>query len=77
MSVYSAFRLGYGMQVVSGVETQTAKVTDYKGLSLETEFGINLTPAVFAGFAYNYHKHFSFNAEIHTFAFRIGFNFGK
>jgi hypothetical protein len=82
MSVYTAFRLGYGMQVVSGayipnIGTQTADDTDYKGLCLETELGINLTPTVFAGFAYNYHKHFGFNIEEHTFAFRVGFNFGK
>ncbi|MCL2168253.1 MAG: WG repeat-containing protein [Lentimicrobiaceae bacterium] len=78
MSVYSAFRLGYGMQVASGSNISLYhSVTDFKGLCMETELGINLTPTFFAGFAYNYHKHFGIPAERHTFAFRVGFNFGK
>jgi len=78
MSVYSAFRIGYGMQVASGSNIALYhSVTDFKGLCIEAELGINLTPAVFAGFAYNFHKHFGIPAERHTFAFRIGFNFGK
>ena len=74
MSVYSAFRLGYGMLVSSSLENF---LTDYKGLCLETEFGINLTPTVFAGFVYNHHLHFGLSLKNHTFAFRLGFNFGK
>lgn len=77
LSVYTAFRLGYGMLPASGIGAQTVDVTDYEGLCLEAEFGINLTPAIFTGFTYNYHKHFGIGAADHTFAFRLGFNFGK
>ena len=78
MSVYSAFRLGYGMDFrllgFSGA-------SHFEGLCLETELGVNLTPAVFAGFAYNYHKYFVEGVDsklaMHTFSVRLGFNFGK
>jgi len=78
MSVYSAFRLGYGMDfrllTVSGA-------SHFEGLSLETELGLNLTPTVFAGFTYNYHKYFVKGVDsklaIHTLSFRLGFNLGK
>jgi hypothetical protein len=72
MSVYSAFRLGYGMTFVP-------HVSHFKGLCLETELGLNLTPTVFAGFAYNYHQYFGldFKRALHTLSFRLGFNLGK
>ena len=73
MSVYSAFRLGYGMTF--------GLLTHYEGLCLETELGLNLTPTVFAGFAYNYHGYFVKGEDsklaMHTLSFRLGFNFGK
>ena len=80
MSVYSAFRLGYGMLVgcdrVTGV--MLGRSTNFEGLCLETELGVNATSAVFVGFAYNYHKYFgSFSGRNHTFTVRFGFNFGK
>ena len=78
MSVYSAFRLGYGMDfrllTVSGA-------SHFEGLALETELGLNITPTVFAGFAYNYHKYFVKGVDsklaMHTLSFRLGFNLGK
>ena len=78
MSVYSAFRLGYGMDfrllTISGA-------SHYESLCLEAELGLNLTPTVFAGFAYNCHKYFVKGSDsklaMHTFSFRSGFNFGK
>jgi len=74
MSVYAAFRLGYGMFV-----TQYSSL--FEGLCLETELGLNLTPTVFTGFSYNYHKSFYKSKPLdyatHIFSFRIGFNFGK
>jgi hypothetical protein len=78
MSVYSAFRLGYGMDfrfaTLSGV-------SHFEGLCLETELGLNLTPTFFAGFAYNCHNYFVKGSDskvaMHTFSFRLGFNFGK
>jgi len=78
MSVYSAFRLGYGMDFrllgFSGA-------SHFEGLCLETELGLNITPIVFAGFAYNYHKYFVGGVDsklaMHTLSFRLGFNFGK
>jgi len=78
MSVYSAFRLGYGMDFrllgFSGA-------SHFEGLCLETELGLNLTPTVFAGFAYNYHKYFVGGVDsklaMHTLSFRLGFNFGR
>jgi hypothetical protein len=78
MSVYSAFRLGYGMDfrlaTLSGV-------SHFEGLCLETELGLNLTSTVFAGFAYNCQKYFVKGTDskvaMHTFSFRLGFNFGK
>jgi len=80
MSMYSAFRLGYGMTFVPkqyGVHL----ASHFEGLCLETELGLNLTPAVFAGFAYNYHKYFVNGVDskraLHTLSFRLGFNFGK
>jgi len=80
MSVYSAFRLGYGMTFVAkqyGVQL----ASHFEGLCLETELGLNLTPTVFAGFAYNYHKYFVNGIDskraLHTLSFRLGFNFGK
>ena len=80
MSVYSAFRLGYGMTFVPkqyGVNL----ASHFEGLCLETELGLNLTPTVFAGFAYNYHKYFVKGVDskraLHTLSFRLGFNFGK
>ena len=71
MSVYVAFRLGYGM---------TFHKSHFEGLCLETEFGLNLSRAVFAGFAYNYHKYFAKDVDklaMHTLSFRLGFNLGK
>ena len=78
MSVYSAFRLGYGMTFVPN-QYGTRLASHFKGLCLETELGLNLTPTVFAGFAYNYHKYFGLDAEraLHTLSFRLGFNLGK
>ena len=80
MSVYSAFRLGYGMTFVPkqyGVHL----ASHFEGLCLETELGLNLTPTVFAGFAYNYHKYFVNGVDsklaLHTLSFRLGFNFGN
>ena len=76
MSVYSAFRLGYGMDF----RLLTIKgVSHFEGLCLETELGVNLTPTVFAGFTYNYHQYFGLDAKLamHTLSFRLGFNFGK
>ena len=78
MSGYAAFRLGYGMDfrllTVSGA-------SHFESLCLETELGLNITPTVFAGFAYNYHKYFvngnDFKLAMHTFSFRLGFNLGK
>ena len=74
MSVYAAFRLGYGLDF-----NQFA--SHFEGLCLETELGLNLTPTVFAGFAYNFNKFFykgkALAPETHILAFRIGFNFGK
>jgi len=56
-------------------------VTDFKGLCLETELGINLTSTIFVGFSYNYHKgfgnYFKNSPWQHTFFTRFGFNFGK
>ena len=71
MSGYAAFRLGYGMDF--GEE-------HYQGLCLETEIGLNFTPTVFAGFAYNYHKYCGYGyygIAMHTLSFRLGFNLGK
>jgi len=80
MSVYSAFRLGYGMTFVAkqyGVHL----ASHFEGLCLETELGLNFTPTVFAGFAYNYHKYFFKGVDskraLHTLSFRLGFNLGK
>ena len=78
MSVYTAFRLGYGMDFRAG----TLKgASHFEGLSLETELGLNLTRNVFAGFTYNGHKYFVKGVDskvaMHTFSFRIGFNLGK
>jgi hypothetical protein len=56
MSVYSTFRLGYGMDF--RLLTVNA-APHFEGLSLETELGLNLTPTIFAGFAYNHHKYFA------------------
>jgi len=87
MSVYSAFRLGYGMDFrfdygineLLGFELLPKR--NFEGLCFETELGLNLTPTVFAGFAYNYHKYFFEGVDsklaMHTFSFRVGFNFGK
>ena len=78
MSGYAAFRLGYGMdfKVLS-----LYGASHFEGLCLETEIGMNFTPSVFAGFAYNYHGYFVDGVDIklamHTFSFRIGFHFGK
>jgi hypothetical protein len=82
MSVYGAFRLGYGMHVATGYKGTLADgATDFKGLCLETELGVNITPAIFVGFSYNYHKgfgdYFSDSPWQHTFSTRFGFNFGK
>jgi hypothetical protein len=82
MSVYGAFRLGYGMHVATGYKGTLADgVTDFKGVCLETELGVNITPAFFVGFSYNYHKgfgdYFSDSPWQHTFSTRFGFNFGK
>jgi len=82
MSVYGAFRLGYGMHVATGYYGGLLKgVTDFKGLCLETELGVNITSAFFVGFSYNYHKgfgdYFSDSPWQHTFSTRFGFNFGK
>ena len=78
MSVYSVFRLGYGMDF----RLATLKgASHYEGLCLETELGLNLTPTVFAGFAYNCHQYFvkgiDSKVAMHTLSFRVGFNFGK
>ena len=74
MSVYTAFRLGYGMNL-------NRIASNFEGLCLETELGLNLTRTVFAGFSYNYHKYFVNGVDHklagHTFSFRLGFNFGK
>jgi len=69
-SVYAAFRLGYGMDFGE---------PNYEGLCLETELGLNFTPAVFAGFSYNYHRYFGigYGAAMHALSFRLGFNIGK
>ena len=80
MSVYTAFRLGYGMLV--GCDRTTSamigKSTNFEGLCLETELGFNLTRTTFVGFSYNYHKYFgSFLGRNHTLAVRFGFNFGN
>jgi len=82
MSVYGAFRLGYGMHVATGYSSGLLKgVTDFKGLCLETELGINLTSTIFVGFSYNYHNgfgnYFKSSPWQHTFSTRFGFNFGK
>jgi hypothetical protein len=80
ISVYSAFRLGYGMEVADGYDgTLLNAYTNFEGLCLETELGLNLTRTVFVGFAYNYHQYFGYLSGFadHTFAFRLGFNFGK
>ena len=69
MSGYAAFRLGYGMDFME---------ENFQGLCLETEIGMNFTPTVFAGFAYNYHKYLGYDyygLAVHTFSFRLGFNF--
>jgi len=74
MSVYAVFRIGYGMKFEE-------KSSNFEGLCLETELGVNLTRTIFAGFAYNYHKYFEkkfdYNLATHTLSFRLGFNFGK
>jgi len=80
MSVYTAFRLGYGMLVGCApiISAQIGGSTNFEGLSLETELGLNATRTFFVGFTYNYHKYFgSFPGRHHTFAVRLGFNFGK
>jgi len=96
MSVYSAFRLGYGMdfrlwaganpkEYITPAGKKDEKLLDakrnFQGLCLETELGVNLTPTVFAGFSYNYHKYYpngeSLKLATHTFSLRLGFNFGK
>jgi len=84
MSVYAAFRLGYGMMVGCDKETkiqlkkEVGKSTNFEGLCLETELGANVSRSIFVGFSYNYHKFFgSFRGRNHTFALRFGFNFGK
>jgi hypothetical protein len=80
ISVYTAFRLGYGMEVGAGnYGTLGRDINDFKGLCLETELGINISPAFFVGFSYNYHKCYGYNSIIspHTFFTRFGFNFGK
>jgi hypothetical protein len=78
MSAYAAFRLGYGMDfrlaTLSGA-------SHFEGLCLESELGLNFTPTVFAGFAYNCHKYFIKGKDsqiaMHTLSFRVGLNFGK
>ena len=71
MSVYTAFRLGYGMHVAGGF--------NFQGLCLETELGLNLTRTIFAGFTYNYHKYYGpdLGLNMHTLSFRLGINIGK
>jgi len=70
MSGYAAFRLGYGMDFGE---------SNFEGLCLETEAGLNLTRTVFVGFAYNYHKYFvegiDARVAMHALSFRLGFNF--
>lgn len=68
MSGYGAFRLGYGMDFLE---------SHYKGFCMEAELGMNFTPTVFAGFAYNYHNYIDYGFAVHTLSFRVGFNFGK
>ena len=81
MSVYGAFRLGYGMHIATGhYWTQLKDVNNFKGLCLETELGVNITSTFFVGFSYNYHKCFKVSyitPPQHTFFTRVGFNFGK
>ena len=81
MSVYSAFRLGYGMDFRLFRLLGLSAKPHFEGLCLETELGLNLTSTVFAGFTYNCHKYFIKGTDskvaMHTFSFRIGFNFGK
>jgi len=85
MSVYAAFRLGYGMMVGCNKETkiqlkkEVGKSTNFEGLCLETELGLNVTRNILVGFSYNYHEFFgSFKGgRNHTFALRLGYNFGK
>jgi len=72
ISGYAVVRLGYAMHLAGG--------TNFYGLGLETEMGINFSPTVFAGFAYNYHTYFGdydSGLEMHTFSFRLGFNIGQ
>ena len=60
------------------LKKQFGKSTNFEGLCLETELGLNLTRTTFVGFIYNYHKYFgSFPGRNHTFAVRFGFNFGN
>jgi len=70
MSGYAAFRLGYGMDFGE---------SNFEGLCLETEVGLNLTRTVFVGFSYNYHKYFiegiDSRVAMHALSFRLGFNF--
>jgi len=77
MSVYSVFRLGYGMQVGDPIFGRL--LTDFEGLCLETELGLNLSRTVFIGFAYNYHQFFGnlLGYADHSFSLRLGFNFGR
>ena len=74
MSVYTVFRLGYGLSF-------SQFKSSFEELCLETELGLNLTRNVFAGFSYNYSKYFkkgkAFEDATHILSFRIGFNFGK
>jgi len=81
MSAYTAFRLGYGMEL--GIDNGGYHyIGNFQGLCLETELGLNFTPTVFAGFGYNYHKYFGYhyskyNVALHTLSFLIGINIGK
>jgi len=76
MSGYSAVRLGYGARFVNGVN---------HGIAFETEIGLNLTRNVFVGFSYNLlslfvnypYGYYNDHVNLNTYAFRLGFNFGK
>jgi len=81
MSAYAAFRLGYGMLVGSApiYKILAGSTTDFEGLCLETELGLNVTRTIFVGFSYNYHLFFGdyLGYKDHTYVVRFGFNFGK
>jgi hypothetical protein len=86
MSGYAAARFGYGIgkakyEYKDRYSRGSERWTDtgwrnekINGFCWEVELGMNITRTILVGFSYNWHD---FSVWGHTFALRVGFNFGK